>query len=152
LQKLPWRFPAKTERSRANQRAALPRVIARCVEAHPACGIRLQGSVARGDERVDSDIDMTVVVPGDALLRDNELLSTGNHWSMRLVQDETTGVTLNINWVCADELLELVKHRGAAAWYMFLKGSTLRDPAGSQPAFLRHLESEALLDKRRGST
>jgi hypothetical protein len=49
---------------------------------------------------------------------------------MRLVQDETTGVTLNINWVCANELLELVKHTGAAAWYMFLKGRTLRDPAG----------------------
>lgn len=105
-------------------------MIARCVEAHPECGIRLQGSVARGNERADSDIDLTVVVPGDALLRDNELLSNSNHWSMRLLHDETTGATLNINWVGADELLELVKHTGAAAWYMFLKGSTLRDPAG----------------------
>jgi hypothetical protein len=115
---------------------------------------------------------------------------------MVLVHDETTGATLNINWVGADELLELVKQRGAASWYMFFRGSTLRDPAGvaglcevaiagwfhanpvvldawnrqqaaveafkkqraraleipTQPAFLRYLESEALLDKRRGGT
>ena len=114
----------------SKQRQALPHLIARCADAHPGCGIRLQGSVARGHERVDSDIDITIVVPGSGLVRANELLSEDKHWRMRLVHDETTAMKLDINWVGVDELLALVEKRGAAAWYMFLTGSTLRDPAG----------------------
>jgi predicted nucleotidyltransferase len=114
----------------SKQERALEHIVARCVDAHPDCGIRLQGSVARGDERESSDIDLTVVIPRSALVRENELLSADNHWRMRLVHDEATGVKLDINWVGAEELLELVAERGAIAWYMFKNGKTLRDPAG----------------------
>jgi hypothetical protein len=37
---------------------------------------------------------------------------------------------LDINWVGVDDLLDLIDKRGAAAWYMFLRGNMLRDPAG----------------------
>jgi predicted nucleotidyltransferase len=114
----------------SRQTEALPHLVARCVEAHPDCGIRLQGSVARGAERADSDIDLTVVVPGNALVRESDLLSQNNHWRMQLVQDQTSGLRLDINWVGVDELLDLIAERGAVAWFMFFSGTTLRDPSG----------------------
>src|SRR6185503_14723479 len=88
----------------SRQLQALPHLTARCVEAHPDCGIRLQGSVARGQERLDSDIDLIIVVPEGGLQRPNELLCADNHWSMQLVHDAPTGMKLDINWVTAPEL------------------------------------------------
>jgi hypothetical protein len=114
----------------SRQTEALTDLVARCAEAHPDCGVRLQGSVASGAERPDSDIDLTVVVPGASLVRENDLLWADNHWRMRLVHDSTTGLNLDINWVGVQELLTLVAQRGAAAWFMFLTAVTLRDPSG----------------------
>lgn len=111
-------------------REALEQLLSRCVDAHPECGVRLQGSLARNTERVDSDIDLTVVVPAGGLMRENELLAAANHWVMQLVEHQATGTRVDINWVTAPELLDLIARRGASAWYMFFRGTTLRDPLG----------------------
>jgi hypothetical protein len=71
-----------------------------------------------------------VVIPGDTLVRENDLLWTDNHWGMRLVHDRISGLKLDINWVGVEELHSLVAKRGAAAWFMFHTGSTLCDPKG----------------------
>jgi predicted nucleotidyltransferase len=114
----------------SKQRDALAHLISRCVDAHPDCGIRLQGSVARGEERADSDVDLTVVVPSAGLIRENELLFADNHWRMRRIIDPFTQVSIDVNWIGVSELLDSVEAHGASAWYMFFKGNTLRDPRG----------------------
>jgi hypothetical protein len=71
-----------------------------------------------------------VLVPAGGLIRENELLFSANHWQMSRVHEPVTDVDLDINWVTVPELLDIVATRGAAAWFMFMKGSTLRDPTG----------------------
>lgn len=113
-----------------NQRAALDYLVQLCREADPDCGVRLQGSVARGQERADSDIDLTVILSPAGPHQFNRLIREDNHYGMRVIPVEECGVTLDINWLRVDELLRIVRDRGAGDWWMFYQGQTIHDPAG----------------------
>jgi hypothetical protein len=112
----------------SRQSEALPSIVAGCVAVDPACGVMLQGSVARGCEREDSDVDVTVVTSDREDLAFNEILNPGNHGAMtRVVVD---GVNVDINWIRASELLEQGAARGFAGWWMFRHGRPVQDPEG----------------------
>jgi predicted nucleotidyltransferase len=113
------------------QRAALEFVIGKCREVDPECGIQLQGSVARGEERPDSDIDLTVVTSRADGLPFNEFISRENHFAMTRVRLEKHDVDVDINWLSVDELVDLVKTHGASDWWMFYRGTPVHDPGGS---------------------
>ncbi len=53
----------------SRQRAALARIVPDLCHRYPGCGILVFGSVARGQERPDSDLDVMVVCEGDAPLK-----------------------------------------------------------------------------------
>ena len=88
----------------------------------------LQGSVAREEEREDSDLDVTVVRPDGVVPRLNEVLSAENHGPMTRIRVQ--GVDVDVNWLFASELLERVRTRGAVDWFMFHEGVPVHDPEG----------------------
>lgn len=113
------------------QRRALEQLIARCREVDPSCGIQLQGSVSRGEEREDSDVDLTVLLTLAELPRENALLNATNRGRMIRTRDEALGLNVDVNWLSEQELIERVDRHGALDWYMFLVGETVHDPAGA---------------------
>ena len=53
----------------SRQRDALPEIIGQLSEEHPGCGVLVSGSVQRGEEREDSDLDIFMVYPGNGEIR-----------------------------------------------------------------------------------
>jgi len=51
------------------QREIVTRMIGDLPKRFPACGILVAGSVQRGEERPDSDLDLFLVFPGDGAVR-----------------------------------------------------------------------------------
>lgn len=97
-------------------------------KADTACGVVLQGSVAEGCERPDSDIDLFVVCSSDTP-RMNEYIQQDNRGNMR-IKGPFHGIPVNIGWESVDSLAQLIETDGAAAWFMFWRGKILRDPVG----------------------
>jgi predicted nucleotidyltransferase len=106
-------------------------LVERCREVDPDCGIQLQGSVARGEERPDSDVDLTVILTVGSLASTNDLIHKNNHMSGSLVHVKECLVDVDINWIREAELAELVRARGAFDWFMFLVGTSVHDPVGA---------------------
>ena len=118
------------EVSMGRHREALGALVAKCAEADPDCGVQLQGSVARGDERPDSDIDITVVLSRPEPLVFNEIIARENHFGMTRARLDPFGVDVDVNWLSATELLETVESQGAVGWWMFYRGTPIHDPKG----------------------
>ena len=96
-------------------------------KADPACGIVLQGSVAEGCERHDSDIDLFVVCSTDRP-EPNDYIQQDNRGHMQ-AKRPFDGITVDIGWQHVDALVQSIDADGAAALFMFSRGKILRDPA-----------------------
>ena len=114
----------------SKQKNALDYLITKCCAADPDCGIQLQGSVARGEEHPDSDIDLTIVLSQCEPREYNELITKENHYSMTRVYIDKHDVNVDINWLHAEELVDIVTNMGASDWWMFLRGIPIHDPIG----------------------
>jgi predicted nucleotidyltransferase len=124
-------FPPTVGRERvmSKQQDALPFLVQRCSSVDPNCGIQLQGSLARGTERDDSDVDLTVVLdPAAPAPRFNEFLNPQNHGGMIRVWVDRFGVNVDINWIYESDLVALSHTSAALGWYMFAIGRPLYDP------------------------
>lgn len=97
-------------------------------KADLACGVVLQGSVAEGCEKPDSDIDFFVVCSTDAP-KMNAYIQHDNRGNMRM-KGPFDGIPVNIGWEHVDSLVQSIEADGAAAWFMFSRGKILRDPDG----------------------
>lgn len=53
----------------SRQRDELARIVPELCRMYPGCGVLVFGSVGRGDERLDSDLDVMVVYQGDGDLK-----------------------------------------------------------------------------------
>jgi len=106
----------------------LPIVVAKIVEADPDCGIVVQGSVAEGSERPDSDLDLFVVCSTSQPAW-NDLIQQDNCGRMR-IKGPVEGIELDIGWQEVEKLASTVKQNGAAGWWMLSQGAITRDPAG----------------------
>lgn len=106
-------------------------LVERCREVDPNCGVQLQGSVARGGERPDSDVDLTVILTVEAVRSPNELIHAHNHVAMSRVYVKEHAVDVDVNWIREDELRALIQSRGAFEWFMFLTGRSVHDPVGA---------------------
>jgi len=112
----------------SKQQDALPYLVSRCCEVDSSCGNQLQGSVARGEERPESDIDLAVVFDDSiSAPKFNELLIENNRGVQIRVLLEPYDVNVDINWVYEGDLLAISQSPSALAWYMFAFGRAIHD-------------------------
>ena len=116
----------------SRQRALLPSLVAEICGVDSHCGIVLQGSVRNNVERLESDIDLTVVfsVSDTSTLNYNRLITRKNNGEMIRVLDESTQINIDINWYLAAKLKQEFETRGAMHFFIFTYGEILHDPMG----------------------
>ena len=98
------------------------------VKADPDCGVVLQGSVADGCERPDSDIDLFVVC-STTNPNLNDYIQSDNRGNMK-AKGPTEGIVVDIGWEYCEALAGTIQKNGAAGWFMFSQGRIVRDPKG----------------------
>lgn len=98
----------------------------------PDCSILLVGSLARGEEREDSDIDLHVCLSREPEHR-NDLIGEHNYQHMH-VCTERQGIKIDIGWRLLDSL-EREWSRPNVHYY-FMIGKSIRDPSGGQARWL----------------
>ncbi|MDP8252867.1 MAG: nucleotidyltransferase domain-containing protein [Candidatus Kaelpia aquatica] len=98
------------------------------VKADPDCGVVLQGSVADGCERQDSDIDVFVVC-STARPNMNDYIQGDNRGNMR-AKGPIEGIIVDIGWEYCESLAGTIQKEGAAGWFMFSQGIITHDPQG----------------------
>lgn len=98
------------------QRDIVTRMIGDLPRRFPACGILLAGSVQRGEERPDSDLDLFVVFPGDGDVR---------------LEHETSreGIKVDLAVFPEDGFRREVKRTWFKFW-MFSQAEIVHDPTG----------------------
>jgi predicted nucleotidyltransferase len=108
----------------SKQKDILPRVVEQLSKDNPGCGIILHGSVQRGYERPDSDIDLFVITKeGDSMRFDKE-------WVV-------DGVRVQVCYWPIDPLVKEME-KEPYLFYMLSHGRILSDPkglAGKRQAF-----------------
>ncbi|MEI6071316.1 MAG: nucleotidyltransferase domain-containing protein [Verrucomicrobiae bacterium] len=111
-------------------REILTKLIDEIVAFDPDCSILIGGSLSRGEERQDSDIDLHVWLskepdPGQF----NDLINedTRAHWH---VCTERDGVKIDIGWRLFDALLEEIPANVAMVYYPCVLWEIARDPSG----------------------
>ncbi|GEM_PF-2784919 len=98
------------------QREIVTRMIGDLPKRFPECGILLAGSVQRGEERPDSDLDLFVVFPGDG--------------AVRLEHEESCeGIKVDLAVLPEDAFQREVKQHWFRFW-MFSRAEIVHDPAG----------------------
>ena len=110
----------------------LAAVVDELVAMDPDCSILLAGSLARGEEREDSDIDLHV-----CLSRKPEQFTDliGEHNYQRWhVCAEREGIKIDVGWRLLDRLER--EWSGPLVHYYMLVGQSIRDPTGGQARWL----------------
>ena len=108
----------------------LPRLVEICTSIHPVCGVVLIGSVARGMERADSDVDLNILFPGDDCpLEVSPYIAADNRWQLK-VKDEIEGIRIDVAWETEHGLMDKLSGDGAMYCWPFSNGRMLHDPRG----------------------
>ena len=106
----------------------LPQVISTCASVHEECGVVLIGSVARGTERSDSDLDLNVIFPRDDCPLDRSpWIDSDNRWQLQR-KDEIQGIRIDIAWETQQALLKRLNSDDVVNCWPFSNGVVLRDP------------------------
>ena len=94
---------------------------------HEACAIVLIGSVARGQERPESDIDLNIFLPeGDAISHASPYVDHDNRWQLR-VKSKMRGVRIDVAWETYQGLKERLRRDGPINCWPFSNGVVLYD-------------------------
>lgn len=113
----------------SKQQLLLPRLIDTCAAIHQACGVVLIGSVARGDEIADSDIDLNLIFPGDDRpLHVSSYVDEQNRWQL-CHKDTIEGIRIDIAWETEAALHRRLAGDDIVNCWPLSKGKVLRDPA-----------------------
>ena len=98
------------------QRKTLLRMIDELPQMYPGCGILVAGSVQRGEERADSDLDLFVVYPGDG--------------PVRLEHEESPeGIKIDLAFFPESGFQRQVQEEWYKFW-MFSRAEIVHDPTG----------------------
>ena len=98
------------------QREIIARMVQDLPKRFPACGILVAGSVQRGEERPDSDLDLFVVFPGDG--------------AVRLEHEESReGIKVDLAVFPEDGFKREVRQQWFKFW-MFSQAELVHDPTG----------------------
>jgi predicted nucleotidyltransferase len=111
------------------QQDILPRVVEICASIHDRCGVVLIGSVARGAERADSDLDLNLVFPGDERpVGRHPYVAEDNRWQL-VVKDKIRDIRVDVAWETERALLARLQSDEIRDCWPFSWGRVLRDPA-----------------------
>lgn len=98
------------------QRNILARLVVQLSNRYPGCGVLVGGSVQRGEERPDSDLDLFVVFPGDG--------------AVHLEHDRSSeGIKVDIALFPEQAFLCEVQSQWYNFW-MFSRAEIIHDPTG----------------------
>lgn len=105
----------------------IPGLIEVCTTIHPYCGVVLIGSVAKGMERPDSDLDLNLIFPGDECpTYKHSYVGGDNRWQL-VVKDNIEGIRIDIAWETQRALSDYVAGPQVRACWPFSNGRILRD-------------------------
>lgn len=106
----------------------LPQLVEVCRSIHEKCGVVLIGSVARGTERADSDIDLNLIFPRDECpLNRSSYVEEDNRWQLRL-KDQVEGIRIDVAWETQHVLFDRLKSKAITDCWPFSNGLILHDP------------------------
>jgi hypothetical protein len=106
----------------------LPYLVEICVSIHDECGVVLIGSVARGTERMNSDIDLNIIFPRDECpLHRSPYVDDDNCWQLKL-KDHVQEIRIDVAWETQTALLERLYGEDVVNCWPFSNGQVLHDP------------------------
>jgi predicted nucleotidyltransferase len=107
-------------------RDILPDVIDNIKSYHDECAVVLIGSVASGDERAESDLDLNIFFPDDIEFRQKSpYIDSDNRWQLK-VKSEMRGIRIDVAWETYEGLEKRLQ--SPAECWPFSKGQILYDP------------------------
>ena len=112
------------------QQDILPELVEEIRTHHQQCAVVLIGSVARGDERTESDVDLNIFFPDR---RDDcyasPFVDDDNRWQLRK-KIERQGVRIDVAWETYKGLQRRLEGDGPAKCWPFSNSKILHDPLG----------------------
>ena len=97
---------------------------------HNECAIVLIGSVARGQERPESDLDLNIFFPDDDVTcHASPYVDTDNKWQLKM-KCKVQGVRIDVAWETYQGLEERLQGDGPIHCWPFSNGKILHDPSG----------------------
>lgn len=109
----------------SKQRQALEKLISEISEEHAGCGILVWGSVMRGCEGPNSDLDIFVVVEGDGPIR----LDQGWQDGRQHLENYVDGVCLDKATMPSETLGKALEKEPFLFWF-FARSQIVYDPKG----------------------
>ena len=114
----------------------LPDLVADIISHHHECAIVLIGSVARGQERPESDVDLNVILPNDDVnYHKSPYVDRDNRWQLRMKR-HVQGIRIDIAWETYQGLEKRLQRDGPFYCWPFSNGKILHDPHGMVDPFL----------------
>ena len=119
-------------------REVLQSIIDELVRMDPRCSISVLGSLARGEEREDSDIDIYVFLSrepdhfGDLIYEENR--------ECMLHRTKREGIEVDVGWRLLSSLETEVPQEATIVPYYFLVGKVARDPSGALTRWLHLIQ------------
>lgn len=108
---------------------AIPHLVGVCSQIHESCGVVLIGSVARGAERPDSDIDLNIIFPGDVCpIGQHPYIDYDNRWQL-MIKDAVDGIRIDVAWETECALLDRLRSDDVLNCWPFSNGRVLYDPS-----------------------
>ena len=108
----------------------LPDLIEDIQSYHDECAIVLIGSVAMGNERPKSDLDLNIFLPDeDSACQPSPYIGSDNRWQLK-VKREVHGIRIDVAWETYEGLEQQLQGHGPAGCWPFSNGKILHDPNG----------------------
>ena len=121
--------PAQRHKSMSRHQDIIPNLVSVCSQIHEDCGVVLIGSVARGTERPDSDIDLNIIFPGDVCpAGQHPYIDDDNHWQL-VIKDTVDGIRVDVAWETERALLGRLRSDDVLNCWPFSNGRVLYDPS-----------------------
>ena len=112
----------------------LAEIVAEIIALDAHCSILLRGSVATGEERPDSDIDLFVSFSEEPP-NTSPLITSDNRNRMRVLKERRGGIKIDIGWNLIRDLPDHIPDTHHGGFYHAMKeGRILRDPSGALAA------------------
>lgn len=111
--------------------SVLPDLVEHLTSFHDECAIVLIGSVAGGQERPDSDLDLNLFFPDDDdTYLASPYIDSGNRWQLSM-KPTFHGIRIDVAWETYGGLKERLEGDGPIHCWPFSNGKILHDPSGA---------------------
>ena len=117
-------------------RSIVPEVAELIQTHHPDCSIILIGSVARGEERPDSDLDLNIFLNDD--LVESVWATQTNRWQLQVIRC-VRDVRIDVAWETLDFFETEVG--GPGPFWILSCAEIVRDPSGRVDACLERVKA-----------